>query len=72
MRFESVAFLRGGSFDRTYIICDEAQNLTAIEMRMLVTRVGYKSKLVLCGDTSQTDLLSSNNGLQHLIGLLQK
>ena len=47
----TVGTLRGTSWKHTLIICDEAQNLTQIEVKMLVTRVGYRSKLVLAGDT---------------------
>ena len=47
----TVGTLRGTSWKHTLIICDEAQNLTQGEVKMLVTRVGYRSKLVLAGDT---------------------
>jgi hypothetical protein len=53
--FYPIAFLRGETFDNQLIICDESQNLTPIQMKMLLTRIGKNSKLIFCGDLSQKD-----------------
>jgi len=63
-------YIRGRSLPKTFIICDEAQNLTREEIKTIATRVGEGSKLVVMGDIYQIDrggLDFSNNGLTHLI-----
>jgi len=51
-----LALMRGRSFENTFVIVDEAQNITLQELKMLVTRIGEGSKLVLNGDIQQSDL----------------
>ena len=51
-----LALMRGRSFEETFVIVDEAQNITLQELKMLVTRIGEGSKLVLNGDIQQSDL----------------
>jgi len=51
-----LALMRGRSFEHTFVIVDEAQNITLPELKMLVTRIGEGSKLVLNGDIQQSDL----------------
>jgi len=51
-----LALMRGRSFENTFVIVDEAQNITLPELKMLVTRIGEGSKLVLNGDVQQSDL----------------
>jgi phosphate starvation-inducible protein PhoH and related proteins len=51
-----LAFLRGRSLNDAFIILDEAQNTTAEQMKMFLTRLGFGSKMVVTGDTSQVDL----------------
>src|SRR6056297_3408142 len=51
-----LALIRGRSFEDTFVIVDEAQNITLPELKMLVTRIGEGSKLVLNGDVQQSDL----------------
>ena len=51
-----LALMRGRSFENTFVIVDEAQNITLPELKMLVTRIGEGSKLVLNGDIQQSDL----------------
>jgi PhoH-like ATPase len=63
-------YIRGRSLPNTFIICDEAQNLTREEIKTIATRVGEGSKLVMMGDIYQIDrqgLDFSNNGLTHLV-----
>ena len=54
--FLSTSFLRGLTFDNSIIIVDECQNLNFHELDTIITRVGQDSKIVFCGDFSQTDL----------------
>lgn len=51
-----LAYMRGRTLDDSFIILDEAQNTTAEQMKMFLTRLGYRSKVVVTGDPSQTDL----------------
>jgi phosphate starvation-inducible protein PhoH and related proteins len=52
-----IAYMRGRTLNRAFVIVDEAQNTTAAQMKMLLTRLGNQSKMVVTGDLSQTDLL---------------
>jgi len=56
LEFHSTSFLRGCTFDDAFIICDEYQNMNAHELETIVTRVGERSHLCLCGDGDQSDL----------------
>jgi phosphate starvation-inducible PhoH-like protein len=51
-----LAFMRGRTLNETFIILDEAQNATRTQMKMLLTRMGQGSKIVVTGDTTQVDL----------------
>lgn len=53
---DSPEFIRGRTFNETYIVLDEAQNLTYTQLKMLMTRIGKDSKMVIVGDAQQTDL----------------
>ena len=66
-----LALMRGRSFNNAFIICDEAQNITFPEIKMLVTRVGEGSKLVLNGDLQQSDL-KDGDGLTKIVHLIKK
>lgn len=66
-----LALMRGRSFDDAFIICDEAQNITTHELKMLLTRVGEGSTIVLNGDVQQTDL-KEGDGLSKIIQLAKK
>lgn len=59
-------FTRGRSFEGAYIVADEVQNCTFSQMKMLLTRIGDGSKMVLTGDTEQTDLRGMN-GLEDFV-----
>jgi phosphate starvation-inducible PhoH-like protein len=56
IEFVSTSFIRGTTFSNSIIIVDELQNLTFEELDTVITRVGDKSKLIMCGDFRQTDL----------------
>ena len=58
-----LAYMRGRTFKNAWIIADEMQNATPNQMKMLLTRLGEGSKLVVTGDTQQTDRRESENGL---------
>ena len=66
-----LALMRGRSFENTLVLADECQNITLPELKMLVTRVGEGSKLVLNGDIQQSDLKESD-GLSKIIHLTKK
>jgi len=53
-----IAFMRGRTLEDCYIILDEAQNTTKIQMKMFLTRLGKNSKMVVVGDNTQIDLIS--------------
>ena len=59
--------MRGRTFDNCWIIADEMQNSTPNQMRMVMTRIGKDSKLVITGDTGQHDNGFENNGLMDLL-----
>jgi phosphate starvation-inducible PhoH-like protein len=56
IEFISTSFIRGMSFDDSIIIVDECQNMNWEELSTIMTRVGYRSKIIFCGDYRQTDL----------------
>ena len=56
-----VSFMRGRTFVDSIIIVDEAQNVTHEQMEMIVTRVGLRSKMIVCGDEGQIDLKSKRS-----------
>lgn len=51
-----IAYMRGRTLNNAFVIIDEAQNTTPAQMKMLLTRIGFKSKMVVTGDLTQTDL----------------
>jgi phosphate starvation-inducible PhoH-like protein len=61
-----LAFMRGRTFKSAYIIADEMQNATPSQCKMLMTRIGEGSKIVLTGDVEQADRNRGNNGLMDL------
>ena len=56
-----IAFMRGRTLENCFIILDEAQNTTKIQMKMFLTRLGRNSQMVVVGDTTQIDLVSKND-----------
>lgn len=66
-----LAFMRGRTLNNAFIILDEAQNTTAEQMMMFLTRMGFNSRCVITGDPSQTDLNDRQvSGLLHSAGIL--
>jgi phosphate starvation-inducible PhoH-like protein len=70
-----LAFMRGRTLNDSFIILDEAQNTTSIQMKMFLTRMGWRSKVVITGDITQVDLPSNiYSGLieiQHILKDIQ-
>jgi phosphate starvation-inducible PhoH-like protein len=58
-----LAFMRGRTFKNCYIIADEMQNATPNQMKMLLTRIGENSRILVTGDVRQTDRKEGDNGL---------
>jgi len=56
-----IAFMRGRTLENSFVILDEAQNTTRIQMKMFLTRLGKNSQMVVVGDNTQIDLVSKNN-----------
>lgn len=66
-----LTFMRGRTFEKSWIICDEAQNTTIDQMLMTITRIGDNSKMVITGDPLQHDRGFDINGLSDLITKLE-
>ena len=68
-----LAFMRGRTFLDSFIIVDEAQNCTNNQMEMITSRLGIRSKMVVCGDTQQVDLkYKSDSGFKFLVTAAKK
>ena len=74
IKFWSTSFIRGTTLDNAVIIVDEFQNLNFHELDSIITRVGENSKIMFCGDASQSDLTKSNerNGIHDFMNILRK
>ncbi len=66
-----LAFMRGRTFKRAFVIADEMQNSSPNQMLMLTTRLGQSSKMVITGDLAQSDRPIQHNGLADLMGKLR-
>lgn len=67
-----LAFMRGRTFKNARIIADEMQNATPAQMKMLMTRIGSNSRIVITGDIEQADRKQNDNGLWDLVNRLDK
>lgn len=65
--YQTFAYIQGLTFDNSFIIIDECQNLTFNQIKAVFTRVGLYSKLVLCGDVAQVSPLFKGSGLSEWI-----
>ena len=74
IKFWSTSFIRGTTLDNAIVIVDEFQNLNFHELDSIITRVGENSKIVFCGDASQSDLVKTNdrNGIHDFLNILRK
>ena len=67
-----LAYMRGRTLNEAFIILDEAQNATVLQMKMFLTRMGQSSRIVVCGDTTQSDLPErTRSGLNDALERLQ-
>ena len=73
IKFWSTSFIRGTTLDNAIIIVDEFQNLNFHELDSIITRVGEDSKIMFCGDATQTDLIKTNerNGIIDFMRVLR-
>jgi phosphate starvation-inducible PhoH-like protein len=67
-----LAFMRGRTFKNAWIVADEMQNATPNQMKMLLTRIGERSRILVTGDVEQTDRTTANNGLLDLAARLRE
>lgn len=66
-----LAYMRGRTLNNSFIILDEAQNATPEQIKMFLTRIGFGSKVVVTGDTTQVDITDNRSGLVGLENILQ-
>ncbi|MEA5507049.1 PhoH family protein [Halotia wernerae UHCC 0503] len=67
-----LAYMRGRTLNHAFVIVDEAQNTTPAQMKMVLTRLGFRSRMVVTGDTTQTDLpLNQQSGLSAALQILK-
>lgn len=67
-----LAFMRGRTLAESYVVIDEAQNTTPVQMKMVLTRLGERARMVITGDLSQVDLpLGQKSGLADAISVLE-
>jgi phosphate starvation-inducible protein PhoH len=71
--FWSTSFIRGTTFDNAIIIVDEFQNLNFHELDSIITRIGIDSKIMFCGDATQTDLVKTTEktGIMDFMRIIQ-
>ena len=71
--FWSTSFIRGTTFDNSILLIDECQNLNFHELDSIITRVGENSKIMFCGDASQSDLQKTNdrNGIIDFLKIIK-
>lgn len=74
IEFVSTSFIRGTTIGNSIVIVDEVNNMTFHELDSVITRLGHNSKILLCGDFRQSDLIkqSDRNGLRHFMNILEK
>ena len=72
IKFWSTSFIRGTTLDNSIVIVDEFQNLNFHELDSIITRVGENSKIIFCGDASQSDLTKTNerNGILEFMKII--
>ncbi len=70
-----LAYMRGRTFNESFVVLDEAQNTTLAQMRMILTRLGYGAKMVITGDQTQIDLPNPSDSsllvLHHILGKVE-
>jgi len=66
-----VGFMRGRTLNNAFVVIDEAQNCTYVQLKMLLSRLGWHSTMVVTGDPNQSDLLQGMSGLSDIAGRLE-
>ncbi len=66
-----VGYMRGRTLNNAFVVIDEAQNCTYVQLKMLLTRLGWHSTMVVTGDPHQTDLLPEMSGLADIAKRLE-
>ena len=67
-----IAFMRGRTLAHAYVIVDEAQNTSRLQMKMVLTRLGEGARMAVTGDPTQVDLVNArDSGLSHAVGILE-
>ena len=74
IKFWSTSFIRGTTLDRAIVLIDESQNLNFHELDSIITRIGEDSKIIFCGDATQTDLQKTNekNGIHDFMKIIEQ
>ncbi|MBB5518793.1 PhoH family protein [Amphiplicatus metriothermophilus] len=62
-----IAYMRGRTLNNAFVVIDEAQNCTYAQLKMLLTRLGWNSRMVVTGDPAQSDLLPGMSGLEDIL-----
>ncbi len=66
-----IGYMRGRTLNNAFVVIDEAQNCTYVQIKMLLTRLGWHSTMVITGDPDQTDLLPGMSGLSDIAAKLE-
>ena len=66
-----IGYMRGRTLNNAFIVVDEAQNCTYVQLKMLLTRLGWHSTMVVTGDPQQSDLLPGISGLADISARLE-
>jgi phosphate starvation-inducible PhoH-like protein len=66
-----IGYMRGRTLNNAFVVIDEAQNCTYAQMKMLLTRLGWHSTMVITGDPDQSDLLPGMSGLADIARRLE-
>ena len=72
IQVKALASIRGMSYNNSYIICDEMQGTVPNEIQAITTRIGKDSKMVIMGDTRQSDVKKTTDGLTYLVDIIEK
>lgn len=72
IQVKALASIRGMSYNNSYIICDEMQGTVPNEIQAITTRIGKDSKMVIMGDTRQSDVKKSVDGLSYLVDIINR
>ena len=72
LTYMPLEFIQGLTFDNTFIILDEVQNMTFEQLKVFLTRIGKWSKVVLCGDIAQVSPKFRGSGLAELIDMVDE